>query len=327
VRRAPEFWRRSGVASSLLAPAAALYGAIAQRRLQRPALRAALPTIVVGGLTSGGDGKTPLAMALATRLLALGARPALLTRGYGRILHHAAPVLADPAHHDARHVGDEALLLARVAPTLVCADRRLSAQRATEIGVTVLVLDDGFHSRALAPDLTFLAIDADYGAGNGACLPAGPLRAPLQAQLAMADALAMIGDGAVGEICARNFDKKVLTARLVPDTTHAQKLAGARIVAFAGIARPEKFFRLLHDIGAQVVATRAFPDHHLFTPRDIAELRTLAQAHDAQLLTTEKDATRLDGIDSLPVSLQFDDIQTLDALLAEVLTTRVRQDG
>ena len=327
MRRAPEFWRRSGVASSLLTPAAALYGAIAQRRLQRPAPRAALPTIVVGGLTSGGDGKTPLAMALATRLLALGARPAFLTRGYGRILHHAAPALVDPVHHDARHIGDEALLLARIAPILVCADRRLSAQRAIEIGATVLVLDDGFHSRALAPDLTFLAIDADYGAGNGACLPAGPLRAPLQAQLAMADALAMIGDGAAGEICARNFDKKVLTAQLVPDATHAQKLAGARIVAFAGIARPEKFFRLLHDIGAQVVATHAFPDHHLFTPRDIAELRALAQAHDAQLLTTEKDATRLDGIDSLPVSLEFDDVQTLDALLAEVLTTRARQDG
>jgi tetraacyldisaccharide 4'-kinase len=327
VRRAPEFWRRSGGASSLLALAAALYGAIAQRRLQRPAPRAALPTIVVGGLTSGGDGKTPLAMALATRLLALGARPAFLTRGYGRILHHAAPVLVDPAHHDARHVGDEARLLARIAPTLVCADRRLSAQHATEIGATVLVLDDGFHSRTLAPDLTLLAIDADYGAGNGFCLPAGPLRAPLQAQLAMADALVMIGDGAAGTICAHNFDKTVLTARLVPDATHAQKLAGARIVAFAGIARPEKFFRLLHDIGAQVVATRAFADHHRFTPRDIAELRALAQMNHAQLLTTEKDATRLDGIDSLPVSLQFDDVQTLDALLANVLTTRVRQDG
>ena len=143
----------------------------------------------------------------------------------------------------------------------------------------------------------------------------------------MADALVMIGDGAAGEICAHNFDKTVLTARLVPDATHAQKLAGARIIAFAGIARPEKFFCLLNDIGAQVVATRAFPDHHLFTPRDIAELRTLAQAHDAQLLTTEKDATRLDGIDSLPVSLQFDDVQTIDALLADVLTTRLRQDG
>lgn len=327
MRRAPEFWRRQGVASSLLAPAAALYGAIARHRLQRPAPHAALPTLVVGGLTSGGDGKTPLAIALATRLLALGARPALLTRGYGRILHDDAPVLVDPSHHDARHVGDEALLLARVAPTLVCADRRLSAQRATEIGATVLVLDDGFHSRALAPDLTLLAIDADYGAGNGFCLPAGPLRAPLQAQLAMADALAIISDGDAGAICARNFDKTVLTARLVADPLPAQKLAGARIVAFAGIARPEKFFRLLRNIGAQVIATRAFPDHHLFTPQDIAELQALARTHDARLLTTEKDAARLDGIDSLPVSLKFDDVQSLDGLLANVLTTRARQDG
>ncbi len=327
MKRAPAFWRRQGVASSLLAPAAALYGAIAQSRLQRPAPRAALPTIVIGGLTSGGDGKTPLALALATRLLALGAHPALLTRGYGRILYDAAPVLVDPARHDARHVGDEALVLARVAPTIVCTDRAASARLAADIGATVLVLDDGFHSRALAPDLTLLAVDADYGVGNGFCLPAGPLRAPLQAQLALADALVMIGDGDAGAICAHNFDKTVLTAQIASDAAHAQKLAGARIVAFAGIARPEKFFRLLRNIGAQVIATRAFPDHHLFTPQDIAELCALAQAHDARLLTTKKDAARLDGIESLPVSLQFDDVQTLDGLLADVLTARARQQG
>lgn len=321
MRRAPEFWRRSGVTARLLAPAAALYGDIARYRLRRSAPRADLPTIIVGGLTSGGDGKTPLVMALATRLIALGARLALLTRGYGRRAQDDTPVLVDPARHKARDVGDEALLLARVAPTIVCANRVASARLAGDIGASVLVLDDGFHSRALAPDLTLLAIDADYGAGNGSCLPAGPLRAPLDAQLAMADALVMIGDGSALAPC---FDKTVMHARVTPDPTVAAALAGARVVAIAGVARPEKFFRLLRNIGAEVVATRAFPDHHLFTPRDIAQLQALAQTHDARLLTTEKDAMRLEAAENLPVSLQFEDIPAIDALLANVLTRRAR---
>jgi tetraacyldisaccharide 4'-kinase len=322
VRRAPAFWRQEGVAPRLLAPAALIYGALAARRLRRPGPRATLPTIVIGGLTAGGDGKTPLAIALATQLTAMSARPALLTRGYGRRARGDAPVLVDPARHDARDVGDEALLLARVAPTIVSADRLAGVSIAVDIGATILVLDDGFHSRALAPDLAILAIDAEYGAGNGFCLPSGPLRAPLDAQLAAADALVTIGDGAAGAGLARGFDKTVLRARLDPDPDVAKSLAGARVVAFAGVARPEKFFSTLRGLGAELVATRAYADHHVFTPREIADLRALAGAQGARLLTTEKDAARGAGVDSLPVTLAFDDANALGALLAGVLTAR-----
>lgn len=323
MRRTPAFWRSNGIAPSLLTPVAALYGAVAARRLRRTAPRAALPTIVIGGLTAGGDGKTPLAMALARRLVVMGARPALLTRGYGRRNRNIAPAPVDPARHDARDVGDEALLLARVAPTIVCADRVASARLAVDLGATILLLDDGFHSRALAPDLALLAIDADYGAGNSLCLPAGPLRAPLDAQAAAADALVTIGDGAESARLAQRFDKIILHARLAPDPVVARTLAGARVVAFAGIARPEKFFKALRDLGAEVVATRAYADHHPFTAREIGDLKTLARVLDARLITTEKDAARGVDVDCLPVTLEFDDDEAIDLLLADVLAARV----
>lgn len=322
MRREPSFWRRRGAAPHLLAPVAALYCAIAARRLRRSAPRAGLPTIVAGGLTAGGDGKTPLVLALALRLTAMGARPALLSRGYGRSIHTDSPILVDPVGHDARHVGDEALLLARVAPTIVCADRMASARLAADIGARVLVLDDGFHSRALTPDLALLAIDSDYGVGNGYCLPAGPLRAPLEAQLVAADALVMIGDGAAGAALLTDFDKPVLRARLVPDPAVAKSLAGARVVAFAGIGRPDKFFRMLCELGAVVIETRVFPDHHDFTLRDIDDLRALAEAHDARLITTEKDLARGLKIDCLPVTLEFDAADIIDKLLASVMMAR-----
>ncbi len=196
--RAPAFWRDDGVTARLLSPLGALYGGIARQRLAREAPRANLPTVVVGGLTAGGDGKTPLAIAVARRLKAAGERPALLTRGYRRRRGGTSSFSVDVTRHGADDVGDEALLLAQVA-------RRLSAQidlraqtLAERLGATVVILDDGFHSRRVTPDLTLIAIDCDYGAGNSRCMPAGPLRAPLDAQLAAADMLVVIGDGARG---------------------------------------------------------------------------------------------------------------------------------
>jgi tetraacyldisaccharide 4'-kinase len=165
--RTPGFWRDDCAAARILSPLGALYGGVARRRLARVAPHANLPVVVVGGLTAGGDGKTPLAIALAQRLLAAGEQPAILTRGYGRKPSEASSFAVDPDRHDADDVGDEALLLARAAPTIVGADRFAGAALAQRLGASVVVLDDGFHSRRIAPDLTLIAIDSDYGAGSG----------------------------------------------------------------------------------------------------------------------------------------------------------------
>src|SRR4051812_1975988 len=175
--RAPAFWWRApGWEARLLAPFAALYGAGAARRLAQPGERVAIPVICAGNFVVGGAGKTPFAIELARRLVARGERPAFLTRGYGGSL--AGPVAVTPAHA-AAEVGDEALLLAAHAPTVVARSRIGGARHAERDGASVIVMDDGLQNPSLAKDLSFALVDAEAGIGNGLVLPAGPLRAPL----------------------------------------------------------------------------------------------------------------------------------------------------
>jgi len=324
--RAPEFWGAPpGLMARALAPLSAVYGAAAKARLSATAPRAKLPTIAIGGLTLGGDGKTPTALALAAILLAQGERPVFLSRGYGRMRGSAALFVVDPARHDARDVGDEALLLARLAPAIVGADRATAARLAETLGASVLILDDGLHSRRLHPDLAILVIDADYGAGNGFCPPAGPLRAPVAAQFSRADVVVVIGEGAgLGE----PPPKPTLRARLAPDPAAEARLRGARVFAFAGVGRPLKFARTLNEIGADVTGCRWFPDHHVYRPRDLAVLAREAGRRGGILVTTEKDAARLGrngeneilaDVETLPVALRFERPETVSALLADFL--------
>lgn len=319
--RAPEFWGRpAGPLALALAPLGALYGAVAQARLGRSAPRVELPTIVVGGITLGGDGKTPTALALVRMLLAMGEKPAFLTRGYGRAGASRTPLRVDLSRHDARDVGDEALLLAGVAPTFVGVDRLASARLAAREGATALVLDDGLHSRSLAPDLAILVVDAAYGAGNGLCPPAGPLRAPLAAQIACADAVILIGEGEKSSWLRQA--RAVLRGRLAPDPDAAARFAGTQVFAFAGVGRPQKFSQSLEEIGARVVGRRWFPDHHLYSAAELAELSRRAQSLSARLVTTEKDARRLDAgdtVETLPVRLELEEADAMQTLLRRTL--------
>jgi len=318
--RAPEFWRSpAGLRAHGLAPLAVLYASVAGARLARPAPRAELPTIVIGGLTLGGDGKTPTALALAELLLRQGERPAFLTRGYGRVRRQAADV------------GDEALLLAAVAPTFVGADRLAGARRARAEGASVLILDDGFHSRRLEPDLAILVVDAGYGAGNGFCPPAGPLRAPLAAQLARADVLLVVetpGCETLPDRVPHANGVETWRAKLQPPPGVAARFGGARVFAFAGIGRPEKFARSLASAGATVVGTRWFCDHHAFSRRELQELQAAARKSSARLVTTQKDAARLaQGFDAevFPVALAFEEEAEVAARVSRALARARRK--
>jgi tetraacyldisaccharide 4'-kinase len=325
--RAPGFWRRERATplARALAPLGAIYGAAAGARLARPAERGELPTLIVGGFTLGGDGKTPTVLALAAMLRAMGERPACLTRGYGRA-GGGAPFRVEVGRHTVREAGDEALLLARVAPTYVAADRRAAARLAKEEGASVLLGDDGLHSRRLEADLAIAVVDAAHGAGNGLCPPAGPLRAPLLRQIAAVDVTIVIGAGAAGEAVAdlaRAAGKPVWRASLRPEAEAGRRLMGAPLFAFAGIGRPEKFFSTLEEAGARLVSRRAFADHHPYRARELVALRREARALGAMLVTTEKDAARLpDGmrdVSVLPVTLRFEAEETVRAALAQNL--------
>jgi tetraacyldisaccharide 4'-kinase len=288
--QAPGFWwRKSGAAAALLAPLAAIYGAVATRRLTQSGERAGVPVICIGNPTVGGSGKTPTAIAVARLLFDAGERPAFLTRGYGGKL--AGPVLVEAAHA-AAEVGDEPLLLARVAPTVVSRDRVAGARRAIAAGATTIVMDDGFQNPSLAKDLSILVIDGARGIGNGHVIPAGPLRAPLASQLGCADAILIVGDGA-GAMPATNLP--AFHARLAPDRAALDALKGRRVLAFAGIGDPQKFFATLTAAGINAQIQRGFADHHRYRADEAGALIAEAERHELALVTTEKDLARLTG--------------------------------
>jgi tetraacyldisaccharide 4'-kinase len=318
--RAPDFWwRPAGLLALSLAPFAALYGMIVAARMKRHGLRVGIPVICIGNLVAGGAGKTPTAIALAKALQALGKTPVFLSRGYGG--RRAGPVAVDTALHSSKDVGDEALLLAKIAPTIIAHDRLAGAHFAATRG-DMIVMDDGFQNPVLHKDFSIVVVDAGQGIGNGWCLPAGPLRAPLQTQWAKADLCLLVGDDheALDALMER-VPIPAYRARLVPSPSQANALRALNVFAFAGIGRPEKFFSTLETAGAVLRETRLFPDHYRYTERDIAAIIAEAAAKFLIPVTTAKDAVKiaevvpdaLNTIRVLDVSLQiehFDDVIT-----------------
>ncbi|MBV8754480.1 MAG: tetraacyldisaccharide 4'-kinase [Hyphomicrobiales bacterium] len=317
--RAPSFWwQEQTIAAALLSPAAGVYGAVAAARLRQTGERAGVPVLCVGNPTLGGSGKTPTALALARLLIDAGKRPFLLSRGYGGRLD--GPVRVDPQHHRADDVGDEPLLLARCAPTIIAHDRVAGARFARAAGASAIVLDDGFQNPSLAKDLSLLVIDGRRGVGNDLVFPAGPLRAPLTAQLDRAQALLTIGDGpsaAAVESAAVLRGLSLFRGALVPDAASVAALRSSRVLAFAGIGDPEKFFATLSDAAIDVAIRRGFADHHRFTAVDAKSLLAEADRAGLSLVTTEKDFVRLahrralavlaERSRVLPVALKIDD--------------------
>jgi tetraacyldisaccharide 4'-kinase len=327
--REPAFWwREAGTAARMLAPFAAVYGAIAGARLRLRGRRAGVPVVCIGNLTVGGAGKTPTALAVARMLLAAGERPVFLTRGYGGSL--AGPLPVDAERHRAIEVGDEPLLLARVAPTIVARSRVAGASAAVISGASAIIMDDGFQNPSLAKDAAVLVVDARRGVGNGRVIPAGPLRAPLGAQLVRAHALVVVGTSPCAadvEAAARARNIPVFRANLEPDASVLAAPGGGRVLAFAGIGDPDKFFATLADAGVEVAATRRFPDHHRYTRAQAQSLCEHADREGLVLVTTEKDVARLAGDEgaaalaarahALPVSLVVADEANFRALLLE----------
>jgi tetraacyldisaccharide 4'-kinase len=315
---APEFWARPGLVSDLLTPLGWAYGAAgAARRAMTQPTRVDVPTICVGNLTAGGAGKTPVVLSLAALLRERGRKPHILSRGYGGSLK--GPLQVDPARHRASEAGDEPLLLAAAAPCWIGADRVASARAASAAGADILLLDDGFQNPALHYDVALIVVDGGYGLGNGRVIPAGPLREPVAPALKRASAVVLIGAKAA---TLELDDLPVLAARLAP--VDAREFTGARVFAFAGIGRPAKFFATLRELGADLVWTRDFPDHHPYSDGDLVALDAAARAKNAALVTTEKDWVRLsprwrEKTRTLKVALRWDDAAALERVLAPAL--------
>lgn len=330
--REPAFWYRPpSLLSRLLAPLGAIYGTVTAQRMLRARAFAGIPVFCVGNYHLGGAGKTPTTLALVKLLRALGEQPFVVSRGYGGT--QQGPLRVDPALHSAADVGDEPLMLVSSVPVIVSRDRVAGAALARASGASVVLLDDGFQNPALAKDASLIVIDAARGVGNGRVFPAGPLRAPLEPQVARTDALIVIGEGDAANDTAAAVAQRgapVLRARLVPVPASVDKLRGQRVLAFAGIGDPARFFATLRACGVTVAEEKAFDDHHPFSLDEIGRLVSDAAVKSLTLVTTEKDMARIrsdarlksyaDRIAIFAVTLKFDDEAVLRDFVAGRLT-------
>jgi tetraacyldisaccharide 4'-kinase len=328
--RGPRFWSnpptRPGWQSLLLRPASLAWrvGALARGWTAR-ARPAGVPVVCVGNLTVGGAGKTPMVAALMQRLSAQGVVVHVVSRGFGGVTR--GPHRVDPARHEARDVGDEPLMLAPLGTVWVSRDRVAGVRAAAAEGARIVLLDDGFQNPYVAKDRSIVMVDAADGFGNGRLVPAGPLREPVARGLARADLVVLVG-GAQARVAAvarwPELERAPLMgAQLRPQPT-GLPLEGESVVAFAGIARPEKFFETLRGMGARILAAHSFPDHHTYRPRVMRRLLNDARASGAMLVTTEKDAVRLPSamrreVVTVQVRLEPEDWAPIDALIAPLL--------
>ncbi len=296
VSEAPPFWwTKTGWQAICLYPLSFVYGRISgaiMRHRRRHALP--VPVICVGNFTVGGAGKTPTAIAIARAAKAKGLKPGFLSRGYGGSLD--VTTVVDGHHHRSTAVGDEPLLLAREALTVISRRRIAGAEKLVAEGADLIIMDDGFQSARLVVDYALIVVDSLRGIGNGWVVPSGPVRAPIGIQMRHLDAILKVGRGDAADQFVRQASrsgKPVLVANVVPRA--ADDLAGCQVLAYAGIADPNKFYRTLEELGAVIADRQDFPDHHHLADDEIADLLARAERQGLQLVTTAKDSVRLAG--------------------------------
>ena len=295
----PNFWletkHKQSLYPYLLYPISICWMALGKLKIQlTSSYQSPLPVICVGNLTVGGNGKTPTALKIRSLLGDLGYKPHIVSRGYKARIK--GPHLVDPTRDSFREVGDEALMMASQGPTWISQNRSAGVKAAANSGANVIVLDDGFQNFSIKKNLSVLVIESSTGFGNGYLIPAGPLREKISTGLKRADIIITIGSPPTQKTFKSKhlFLKKLplIEGRLVPKK-NSLNLKGKTIIAFAGIAHPEKFRTTLEEVGAIIIKFKAFANHKAFEIQQLNKLLSEARKKEAILVTTEKDFVRI----------------------------------
>ncbi|AIL64949.1 Tetraacyldisaccharide 4'-kinase [Rickettsiales bacterium Ac37b] len=316
----PSFWYKpkSYTAYSLL-PLSFLYSFIVHiRNIFTKQKKATIPVICVGNITAGGAGKTPTSIAIAKVLLEHNVKVAFITRGYKGNTTYTTKV--DLTNHRASHVGDEAMLLAQIAPVYIDKNRYDAIEAAANDGIELVIMDDGLQNPTIHKDIKILVIDGLHGIGNNYLIPAGPLRETFSSSLKKIDYIIINGPD--------NSSLKSKIPANIPVINVSTKIAknlhlkDKKFIAFTGIGLPKKFFNTIEKAGGHIIKRKIFPDHYQYTVEDIKHLKTLAISHQAELITTEKDAVRLESdqkrnIICMPIEIKLGEIFT-DILIKHI---------
>lgn len=285
--KTPKFWNNKNLISALLWPLGKIYAGVSAWKIKHTTpIAVNKPVICIGNLTAGGTGKTPVAISMARMLQDSGYNPFFVSRGYGGKLSN---VIVDIKNHSAKDVGDEPLLLSMQAPVSINSDRPSAAQKAIDNGADVIIMDDGFQNPGLQKDISFLVFDGGFGVGNSYPIPAGPLREDIHKGLMRADAIIIIGKDQTG--LAQRLKSLTIFQGYIEVVNPDPK--NKKIIAFAGIGRPQKFYNSLKEIGYEVLETKDFADHHFYTAAELSLLINRAKELGADIYTTSKDMTKI----------------------------------
>lgn len=320
--KTPSFWQTDNLISKLLSPLGELYALGTKCRLKlNKSRKIDIPVICIGNLTAGGTGKTPTAISLAQMLQNAGLKPNFISRGYHGTLHDTQ---VHPETHTPEQVGDEPLLLARIAPTFINSDRYQGALKAQQNKAECILMDDGFQNPSLYKDLSFIVIDGTSGFGNKRCIPAGPLREHIEEGIKRAQAALIIGEDKYN--LSNSLPLPCFKGKIVPQKPD---LKNNRVIAFAGIGHPQKFYNSLSELGIEIIKTYDFPDHHYYTESELQNILDEAQKLQAEAITTSKDFVKIPkalqpDFKILEINIEWENKKELQEFILTNLSKRLK---
>ena len=294
------------------------------RNLVSTKQQSSLPIICIGNIVVGGAGKTPVSLKMGKLLIKAGYKPHFISKGYAGLIKKSTLV---QSWHSAISVGDESILLSKVAPTWIGVDRIYSSKLAKKEGGDCLIMDDGFQNPTIQKDFSIIVINATQEFGNKRVMPSGPLRESINRGLSRTNLIIVIGD--TSDELIKMIPTNIPIIRAKFEINKENKIfKGQNITAFAGIAYPEKFYQSLAEQGAKIVKEVSYPDHYIYTENDLLSLAEIANKTKSILVTTQKDYVRIPKpyrslVNILEGEIVFENEELLLEILTNIIENRI----